>query len=52
MVTALRTMLRYPSALVGLAIIMALAGVAIYGIITIPYSEAMRLWRGGESIWI
>jgi peptide/nickel transport system permease protein len=52
MVTALWAMPRYASALVGLAIIMALAGVAIYGVITIPYSEAVRLWRGGESIWI
>jgi peptide/nickel transport system permease protein len=43
---------RYTSALVGLSIILALVGLALYGVITIPYSEAVRLWRGGEDIWI
>ena len=42
---------QYPSALIGLAIIAALICVAIYTIATIPYAEAMRLWRGGEDIW-
>ena len=49
---ALRELPRYSSALVGLAIIAALVGVALYGVISIPYSEAVRLWRGGEGIWI
>jgi peptide/nickel transport system permease protein len=42
---------RYPSAVVGLAIIVALILVAIYTIIAIPYGEAVRLWRGGEDVW-
>jgi peptide/nickel transport system permease protein len=25
--------------------------VAAYAMITIPYSEAIRLWRGGEEVW-
>jgi peptide/nickel transport system permease protein len=43
---------RYPSAITGLVIIMALIALAIYTVIAIPYSEGMRLWRGGEDIWI
>jgi peptide/nickel transport system permease protein len=47
----LREVLRYPSAVAGLAIIAALVGLSIYTIITLPYSEAIRLWRGGEETW-
>ena len=36
----------------GLAIITALIVLSIYTVIAIPYSEGMRLWRGGEDIWI
>jgi peptide/nickel transport system permease protein len=54
-VTALRTGLqqirRYPSALVGLAIIIGLIALAIAAVFLIPYDEAIRLWRGGEDIW-
>ncbi len=42
---------QYPSALIGLAIIAVLIGVAVYTVITIPYGEAIRLWRGGEEVW-
>jgi peptide/nickel transport system permease protein len=48
---AARQLASYPSAVVGLLIITALVGVSIYTLITIPYSEAVRLWRGGEEIW-
>jgi peptide/nickel transport system permease protein len=44
-------LLRYPSAIFGLVIITFLLGVAAYALITIPYSEAVRLWRGGEDVW-
>ncbi len=40
----------YPTALVGLGIIFSLIFLAFYAVITIPYSEALRLWRGGESV--
>jgi peptide/nickel transport system permease protein len=46
-----KELLRYPSAIFGLAIIALLIGVSIYAIVTIPYKEAVRLWRGGEGIW-
>jgi peptide/nickel transport system permease protein len=49
---ALKELTRYPSAMVGLAIIASLIALAIYTVIAIPYSEGMRLWRGGEDIWI
>jgi peptide/nickel transport system permease protein len=48
---AIRNLLRYPSAVVGVSIIVILLGVAVYALVTIPYSEAVRLWRGGEDIW-
>ena len=43
---------RYPSAIMGLVIITALVVLSIYTVIAIPYAEGMRLWRGGEDIWI
>jgi len=46
-----RDILRYPSALVGLAIILVLVATAIYAVIKIPYNQAISLWRGGESAW-
>jgi len=48
---ALKDITSYPSAVVGLVIILVLLGVSIYTIIAIPYSEAIRLWRGGEDVW-
>jgi peptide/nickel transport system permease protein len=42
---------RYPSAIFGAAIILTLVVVAIYALFTIPYAEAVRLWRGGEDVW-
>jgi peptide/nickel transport system permease protein len=41
----------YPSALVGLSIILLLVAISIYTVITIPYSEAIHLWRGGPGVW-
>ena len=48
---ALKEITRYPSAIFGLAIIGLLIAVSIYALVTIPYLEAVRLWRGGEEIW-
>jgi len=42
---------RYPSAVIGMIIIAMLVILSIYTVIAIPYSEAIRLWRGGEEIW-
>ncbi|HSG42017.1 MAG TPA: ABC transporter permease subunit, partial [Anaerolineales bacterium] len=47
----LKEILQYPSAIAGLIIIFILIGVAVYALVTIPYQEAIRLWRGGEDIW-
>lgn len=46
-----RELTRYPSAVLGLSIILFLVGVSVYALATIPYSEAVRLWRGGEDVW-
>jgi len=42
---------RYPSAIAGLMIIVVLIAVSIYAVIALPYSEAVRLWRGGVDVW-
>lgn len=47
----LRQLLRYPSAVGGLLIILFMIGIAVYAMVTIPYHEAIRLWRGGEDVW-
>jgi peptide/nickel transport system permease protein len=46
-----RDIAQYPSAVLGLLIIFILLGTGIYAMISIPYSEAIRLWRGGEDVW-
>jgi peptide/nickel transport system permease protein len=46
-----RELKQYPSALIGSLMILALVAIAVYTIITIPYSEAVRLWRGGQDVW-
>ncbi len=46
-----RDMQRYPSAIAGLAVIFFLVVVAVYAVVTIPYNEAIRRWRGGEDVW-
>lgn len=46
-----RELRRYPSAILGLLVILALVAVAIYTVIAIPYSEAIRLWQGGAGVW-
>jgi peptide/nickel transport system permease protein len=47
----LRELARYPSAVVGLAIILFLVGVSVYALITLPYSKAVAMWRGSENMW-
>jgi peptide/nickel transport system permease protein len=42
---ALGQIRRYPSAVVGLVIIVLLVGVSIYTVIAIPYDEAIQRWR-------
>jgi peptide/nickel transport system permease protein len=49
---ALRQLAQYPSAIIGILIIVALIALSIYTMFAIPYAEAIRLWRGGEAVWI
>ncbi|MGB9640240.1 MAG: ABC transporter permease [Anaerolineales bacterium] len=49
--TSFKQILQYPSAIVGIFVILILVVVAIYTMITIPYQEAIRQWRGGEEVW-
>lgn len=46
-----REILRYPSAVAGMAAILLLVIISIYAMISIPYSKAIALWRGGEEVW-
>jgi len=46
-----KELLNYPSAVVGLALTLLMIALAIYALITIPYDEAVRLWRGGQGVW-
>lgn len=43
---------QYPSAIAGMILIVLLIVLALYAIISMPYSEAIRLWRGADNIWI
>jgi len=47
----LKELRRYPSAVIGLSIIVIFMGISIYTVIAIPYSEAIRLWQGGPGVW-
>lgn len=49
--TSLLKLVQYPSAVAGIFVVLALVVVAAYAMITIPYTEAVRLWRGGEEVW-
>ncbi len=47
----LREMARYPAAVVSLIMVLALLGIAVYAVVSMPYAEAVRLWRGAKGIW-
>lgn len=47
----LNELMQYPSAVFGLVIVLILLAVSIYAPLKISYSEAIRLWRGGEEVW-
>lgn len=51
MTKLLRELRRYPSAMLGLTVILLIVAIAVYAMIAIPYSEAVRLWVGGEEVW-
>lgn len=47
--SGLRELRRYPSAIAGMAIIAFLVGLSLYTLFSIPYSEALEQWRGGQQ---
>jgi peptide/nickel transport system permease protein len=47
----LREIRRYPSAIVGIVMVLLLVVVSIYAVIAIPYNQAIYLWRGTEAVW-
>lgn len=47
----LREIAKYPSAIFGMTIVLALIIAAIVVVIKIPYNEAINRWRGGEVVW-
>lgn len=48
---SLKSLVQYPSAIAGLFVVFLLVVVSVYVMITIPYSQAISQWRGGEEIW-
>lgn len=50
--TRLRELRRYPSGVAGLLILAVLVVVSVATVIAIPHSEAIRLWRGSEGVWL
>lgn len=42
---------QYPSAVIGLVLILFLIVFAVYTVISLPYDEAISLWRGDENVW-
>lgn len=50
--TNFQLLTRYPSALAALAIILILVLMAVYAMVSMPLSEAISLWRGGEGAWL
>lgn len=48
---ALQEIARYPSAVFGLILIVLLFSVAIYTMVTLPYSEVVSMWRSTGEDW-
>lgn len=42
----------YPSAIAGAVLIFLLIFMALYAMVSIPYGEAINLWRGADNIWL
>jgi len=48
---SLKEIVQYPAALIGLLIIVLLVVLSISTVVFLPRSEAIRLWRGGDTTW-
>lgn len=51
MLRNLKEIMRYPTAVAGVIIILFLIGISVYTVIAIPYDQAVVLWRGNEADW-
>ena len=51
LLAGLRQLRHYPSAIIGLTIVLGLLVLSLVTVLTIPYREAIRLWRGGAGVW-
>ncbi|HSJ55139.1 MAG TPA: ABC transporter permease, partial [Anaerolineae bacterium] len=49
--SGLRETVRYPSAIVGLFLILALVGMSVYAIVAVPLDEAIKMSRGARNDW-
>src|ERR1044071_681286 len=49
--SSFQKILYYPSAVLGMFVVLLLVFTAVYAMVKIPYREAIRLWRGGEEVW-
>ena len=49
--SSFQKLLYYPSAVVGILVVLLLIFTAVYAMIKIPYRDAIRMWRGGEDVW-
>ena len=47
----LKRLKRYPSLVAGVVMIIIFISFSIYAVVALPYSEAIRLWRGGPGVW-
>jgi peptide/nickel transport system permease protein len=47
----LRQLSRYPSAVLGVLIILLLVGASVYAVRAIPHDDAVRLWLAAEADW-
>jgi peptide/nickel transport system permease protein len=51
LLAGIRQLRHYPSAIIGMTIVLLLLVLSLVTVVTIPYREAIRLWRGGEGVW-
>lgn len=52
LLNSLKQLRKYPSAVVGLAVILGMVIFSVYVMIALPYRQALSLWRGGEAAWL
>jgi peptide/nickel transport system permease protein len=51
MFRSIKEIFRYPTVIIGISIIIGLAVLSIYAVVSIPYSKAISLWRASEADW-